>query len=359
MINIINIFNEILSDNNFWNNPIKNYFIALMVFFSVIICLKIFKKLLIKKIRKITDHKQIDFLILLVKVINFINLPFYILFSLYISFQFLNLPVVTNKFVLSALIILTSYYFIKAGQEIIDYGVKKIIKIQKAREEEEFDPSVIYVMGKASKVLLWILVIITVLQILGYNITALVAGLGIGGVAIAFALQGILSDIFASFSIYFDRPFKIGDYIVVGDDSGTVKNIGIKSTRIQTLQGEELVISNKQLTEARIHNYKKMEKRRNAFTLAVVYGTSTEKLKKIPLIIKKIIEKFELVELDRVHFKKFGDFSLNFEIVYYLNSPDYKQHMDIQQEINLDIKEEFEKEKIEFAFPTQKILLDK
>jgi len=359
MINIINIFNQILSDNNFWNNPIKNYFIALIAFFLVIICLKIFKKLLIKKIRKIAGHKQIDFLILLVKIINFINLPFYILFSLYISFQFLNLPVITNKFVSSALIILTAYYFIKAGQEIIDYGVKRIIKTQKTKEEEEFDPSIIYLLCKVSKVFLWILVAITILQILGYNITALVAGLGIGGVAIAFALQGILSDIFASFSIYFDRPFKIGDYIVVGDDSGTVKNIGIKSTRIQTLQGEELVISNKQLTEARIHNYKKMEKRRNVFTLTVVYGTSTEKLKKIPLIIKKITEKFELVELDRVHFKKFGEFSLNFEIVYYLNSADYKQHMDVQQEINLEIKEVFEKEEIEFAFPTQKIFLNK
>jgi len=356
---MINILNQILSYDNFWNNPIKNYFIALIIFFLVIICLKIFKKLLVEKIKKIAGHKQIDFLNLLVRIINFINLPFYILFSLYISFQFLNLPVITNKFISYSLIILTAYYFIKAGQEIIDYGAEKIIKMQKAKEEAEFDPSIIYVFCKALKVLLWILVIITALQALGYNITALVTGLGIGGVAIAFALQGILSDIFASFSIYFDRPFRIGDYIVVGDDSGTVKNIGIKSTRIQTLKGEELVISNKQLTEDRIHNYKKMRKRRNAFTLGVVYNTPTEKLKKVPLIIKEIIGKFELVELDRVHFQEFGEFSLNFEIVYYLNSADYKQHMDIQQEINLRIKEEFEKENIEFAFPTQKILLNK
>lgn len=356
---IVDIFNQILSYDSFWNNPIKNYFIALITFFLVIICLKVFKKLLIEKIRKIADHKQIDFLNLLVKIINFINLPFYILFSLYISFQFLNLPVITNKFVSYSLIILTAYYFIKAGQEIINYGAEKIIKIQKAKEEEEFDPSIIYVFSKALKVLLWVLVIITALQALGYNITALIAGLGIGGVAIAFALQGILSDIFASFSIYFDRPFRIGDYIVVGDDSGTVKNIGIKSTRIQTLKGEELIISNKQLTEARIHNYKKMKKRRIVFTLGVVYDTSTEKLKKIPLIIEKITGKFELVELNRVHFKEFGEFSLNFEIVYYLNSADYKEHMDIQQEINLDIKEEFRREEIEFAFPTQKIFLNK
>ena len=359
MINIINLFKQILSNNTFWNNPIKNYFIALIIFFLIIICLKILKRFLIEKIRKIADHQQADFLNLLVKVISFVNLPFYILFSLYISFQFLNLPVITNKFVLYPLVILTAYYFIKAGQEIIDYGAEKVIRIQKTKEEGEFDPSIIYLFSKALKVLLWILVIVITLQSLGYNITALVAGLGIGGVAIAFALQGILSDIFASFSIYFDRPFQIGDYIVVGDDSGTVKNIGIKSTRMQTLKGEELIISNKQLTEARIHNYKKMKKRRNAFTLGIVYNTPTEKLRKIPLILKKIIEKFELVELDRVHFGKFGEFSLNFEIVYYLNSADYKQHMDIQEEINLQIKEGFEKENIEFAYPTQKIFLNK
>jgi small-conductance mechanosensitive channel len=356
---MINLFNQILSYNNFWGNPIKSYFIALVSFFLIIICLRVFKKLLIKKIIGIADRKQIDFLNLLVKIINFINLPFYILFSLYISFQFLSLPIITNKFILYSLIILTAYYFIKAGQEIIDYGAEKVIKIRKTKEEEDFDPSIVYLFSKALKVILWILVIITTLQALGYNITALVAGLGIGGVAIAFALQGILSDIFASFSIYFDRPFQIGDYIVVGDDSGTVKNIGIKSTRMLTLKGEELIISNKQLTEARIHNYKKMKKRRNTFTLGVVYNTPTEKLRKIPLIIKGIIGKFELVELDRVHFEKFGEFSLNFEIVYYLNSADYKQHMDIQEEINLQIKEGFEKENIEFAYPTQKIFLNK
>jgi len=358
MANIINKFNQLLSYDNFWNNPIKNYFIALIVFFLAMIFLKIVKKIIIKKIKKLAGHKQTDFLNLLLKIINFINLPFYILFSLYLSFQFLNLPVITNKFVLYSLIILTIYYFIKAGQEIIDYGTKRIITAQKAKEDK-FDPSAIYILSKTLKTFLWIIAIIIILQTLGYNITTLVAGLGIGGVAIAFALQGVLSDVFASFSIYFDKPFKIGDFIVVGNDSGTVKNIGIKSTRMQTLQGEELVISNKQLTEARIHNYKKLKKRRTVFSLNIVYKTSTEKLKKIPSIIEKIMQEVELVELDRVHFKKFGEFSLDFEIVYYFNSSDYKLYMDTQQNINLAIKQEFEKEEIEFAYPTQEIFLNK
>ena len=185
------------------------------------------------------------------------------------------------------------------------------------------------------------------------------AGLGIGGIAIAFALQNILSDIFASFSIYFDKPFKVDDFIIIGDDKGVVKKIGIKSTRIQTLQGEELVISNKELTESRVHNYKKMERRRIVFVFGVTYETPTEKVKKIPSIIKDIIEKTELADIDRVHFKEFADFSLNFEVVYYLKTSDYAEYMDTQQEINLAMKEHFEKEQIEFAYPTQTVFVHK
>jgi len=191
-----------------------------------------------------------------------------------------------------------------------------------------------------------------VLQNLGYEISALVAGLGISCIAVAFALQNILSDIFASFSIYFDKPFKTGDFIVVGNDMGVVNKIGIKSTRIRALQGHEIVISNKELTGSRVHNYKKMERRRVLFSIGVEYGTPVAKLKKIPKIIKDSIEAQESTTFDRVHFKEFGDFSLLFEIVYYVESGDYTNYRDIQQEINFSIAEKFKKSKIEMAFPT-------
>jgi len=183
--------------------------------------------------------------------------------------------------------------------------------------------------------------------------------LGIGGLAIAFALQNILEDMFSSFSIYFDRPFQIDDFIVIGDDMGIVKKIGIKSTRIQTLQGEELIISNKELTGKRIRNFKKMEKRRIVFKFGVVYETSTEKLKKIPGIIKDIMDRAELAEIDRVHFKEFGDFSLNFEVIYYIKSREYIDYMNTQQEMNFAIKERFEQEGIEMAYPTQTLYVNK
>jgi len=343
---------------NFLGNSLKEYLMALGVFLLTIAALKIFKKVIIGKIKEIADHTETDFDDLLIKILNSIGWPFYIFLALYLAFQFIELPNIVEQGITYLILILVVYYIGKGCQDLIDYGFGKITQRRK-KEDERFDPSVLELLGKITKGALWVVAVIIVLQNLGYNISALVAGLGIGGVAIAFALQNILSDIFASFSIYFDKPFQVGDFIIVGDDLGTVKRVGIKSTRIQTLQGEELVISNKELTESRIHNYKRMEKRRIVFTFGVVYETPTEKLKKIPSIVKNIIDKIELADIDRVHFKEFGDFSLNFEVVYYLNTSDYKQYMDVQQEINLALKEEFEREGIEFAYPTQTIFLNK
>ena len=197
------------------------------------------------------------------------------------------------------------------------------------------------------------------IQNLGYNVSGLLAGVGIGGIAIAFALQNVLADVFASITIYFDKPFKVGDYIVIGADSGTVKNIGIKSTRIQTLQGQELVVSNKELTEARIHNYKKMKTRRVVFEFGVEYDTPTKKMKKIPGMLDKIFKKVDGADMERVHFKSFGDSALLYEVVYYISTKEYKIYMDIQEEMNLELKQAFEKEKISMAYPTQTLYLKK
>ena len=351
-------FNQILN-YYFWNNSLKEYLIAFGVFILVIIILKVFKKTIIKKLKKLADHTRIEFDDLIIKIIDSIGWPFYLFFSLYLAFQFIQLPDVVEKIVFYVFLIVVIYYVVRGVQELIDYGVQKLIKQKQEQEKEKFDPSVIKLISKILKGLLWGFAIIIILQNLGYNISTLVAGLGIGGIAIAFALQNILTDIFASFSIYFDKPFQIGDFIIVGDDMGTVKKIGIKSTRVQTLQGEELVMSNKELTEIRIHNYKKMEKRRIVFAFGVVYETPTEKVRKIPDIVKNVINSVNLAETDRVHFNKFGDSSLNFEVVYYLNSSDYNEYMDVQQQINLAIKQEFEKEKIEFAYPTQTVFINK
>ena len=342
----------------FLGNSVKLYLAALIVFVFAIIILNIFKKIVVGKIKQVADRTETDLDDLFVKIIDSIGWPFYVFLSLQLSLQFIQLPEAIEQGVSYAILILVTYYIIKGLQELIEYGTLKVIQ-KREQEEKDFDSSVIQLLSKILKGVLWAVAIIIILQNLGYNISALVAGLGIGGLAIAFALQNILGDIFASFSIYFDKPFQKGDFIIVGDEKGVVKYIGIKSTRLQTLQGEELIISNKELTEARVHNYKKMEKRRIGFDFGVTYNTPTEKLKKIPLIVEEIISQIELAQIDRVHFKEFGDFSLNFAVVYYVNTGGYAEYMDTQQRINLDLKERFEKEGIEFAYPTQTIFVNK
>ncbi len=214
-------------------------------------------------------------------------------------------------------------------------------------------------IGKFIKVLIWVIAIILFLENIGVEISALVAGLGIGGIAIAFAAQAILEDIFSYFTIFFDRPYEIGDFLITGDYLGTVEYIGIRTTRLRSLSGEQLVFANKDLTNARIRNYKSMEQRRVVFSVGVTYDTPHATLKEIPGMLKSIVEKQENVRFDRAHFFNYGDSSLNYEIVYYVLTGDYNTYMDIQQAINLEIFEAFEAKDIEFAFPTRTLYLQK
>ncbi len=214
---------------------------------------------------------------------------------------------------------------------------------------------ILFILRKVLQIVVYVFTFLIILWVFNIDLSGVVVGLGVGGIAIALALQNILSDALAAFSLYFDRPFEIGDFIVVGDYAGTVKKIGMKSTRIQLLQGEELVISNKELTSEAVRNFKKLKKRRITFTVQVSCDTPIEKLKKIPEIISEIIKKIKGTQIGTVHFRQFGEFSFDFDIVYYVKTGNYNKYLDIQQRINFEILEEFEKEKIEMPYPTQKI----
>ena len=247
---------------------------------------------------------------------------------------------------------------------LVTFAINRVINVLVAwyaekskKRKKEMSAHLLFIMKKILHAIVYIFAILFVLYAFNVNLSGALVGLGVGGIAIAFALQNVLSDMFSAFTIYFDRPFEIGDFVILGDDAGTVKKIGIVSTRIQTLQGEELVVSNQELITTRIRNFKQMKKRRVSFNFGVIYGTPSSKLEKIPDMIKSIIESMDIADVDRVHFKEFGNFSLNFETVYYIRSKDYNTYMDTQQEINLKIKKAFEKEGIEMAFPTQTIFV--
>lgn len=210
-----------------------------------------------------------------------------------------------------------------------------------------------------AKIVVWILVVILVLEnIPGIHITTLIASLGIGGIAIGLALQKILGDLFASLTISIDQPFVEGDAISVDQFSGEVEHIGLKSTRLRAGTGEQLIFSNSDLLDSRIHNYKRMEHRLVSFNLNITYDTSYKKLQKIPKIVKEIVDAQSKVSFNRAHFKGYDPSSLIFEIVYTINTADFLLFMDIQQEINLEIFRQFKDEGISFAYPTQTIFVN-
>jgi small-conductance mechanosensitive channel len=204
--------------------------------------------------------------------------------------------------------------------------------------------------------LIWTLVLLLALDNLGINVTALVAGLGVGGIAVALAVQNLLGDLFASLSITLDRPFVLGDFIIVDDFMGSVEHIGIKSVRLRSLSGEQIVMSNADLLSSRVRNYGRMHERRVVFSINIRFETSREKLQAIPALIRGLIESQPGTRFDRSHFASYGDFALRFETVYYVLSPDYNVYMDIQQGINLGIHAMLERENVELAYPAQRFI---
>ncbi|HEX7082165.1 MAG TPA: mechanosensitive ion channel family protein [Gammaproteobacteria bacterium] len=229
------------------------------------------------------------------------------------------------------------------------------LKLKRERQLSE-DPGTVAaldVLGFVLRVAVWAIILLVVLDNVGVNVTAMVAGLGIGGVAVALAAQNILGDLFASLSIVLDKPFVVGDFITVDDFLGTVENVGLKTTRLRSLSGEQLVFSNNDLLSSRLRNFGRMFERRVVFSIGVRYETRPDQLRRIPAMIREAVEAQDRVRFDRAHFQKHGEFALIFETVYYVLSPDYNLFMDIQQEIDLALHERFAKEGIRFAYPTQ------
>lgn len=224
-------------------------------------------------------------------------------------------------------------------------------------EEDAATATTINALGFVVRLAFYSILVLMGLDNLGFDVTALIAGLGIGGIAVALALQNVLGDLFASLSIVLDRPFVIGDFIIVDDLAGTVEYVGLKTTRVKSLSGEQLVFANSDLLGARVRNFKRMYERRIVFGLGVTYDTPRAKLEQIPQMIREAVERQQDTRFDRAHFKEYGDFSLNFEVVYFVLVPEYNTYMDVQQAINFDIHRAFESAGIEFAYPTQTIIM--
>ena len=351
---ITNFRNLEILEQSFLNNTLFEYVLFGASFLALFLIIKIFEQVLLVKLKN--RQKKIgepSFKKVLLDFIVSIRTSLYLFVAFIVSLSTLAVNDRLITFLQAVLVIWITVRFMLGVQMVVDYVLNRKLL-------NDADPGTEVAaknIGTIFKALLWIFAILLLLSNFGVEVTSLVAGLGVGGVAIAFALQNVLEDLFSSFAIYFDKPFTIGDFIIVDDQMGVVEKIGIKTTRIRALQGEEVVISNNELTTERVHNFKKLEKRRSLFEFGVVYSTDTEKMRKIPEMVREIIENKERTEFDRAHFKGFGDSALEYEVSYYVLSSEFKEFRDIHEKVLLDIKEKFEEEGISMAFPTRTVHL--
>lgn len=338
----------------FFGNPVRDWAIALGGILLFSLAARILQKVILLRVQGLaskTSSRLDDFI---VELLQKSAMPMLYAFAVYCGLQYLKLPQRLDRVLQIAILAVAVFFTVNIISNVFSY-----LFTQFAARGDQENPQVKQAKGilLMLKIVLWIAAIIFLVDNLGYNITTIITGLGIGGIAIALAAQAVLGDLFSYLVIFFDKPFETGDFIVIGDKSGIVEYIGVKTTRLRTLSGEQLVMSNTDLTNSRVQNFKRMEKRRVVFSIGVTYETEIEKIRQIPGLIQEIIEAQQEVAFDRAHFSGFGDFSLNFEIVYYVQSGDYLMYMNRQQDIYLQILERFEKENIDFAYPTQKLFI--
>lgn len=338
-----------------FSNSWTAWLVALVVAAAVFVGLLTMRRIVRRYHRRFQESGRAPFVLIPLQVFSRTALLFFVVLALFAGVQVLTLGSATARIIASAVTIAS---FWQAG--IWAAATASAWFGHKRRQSLVADRAALGSLGIIGLVVngaIWAFVVLLTLDNLGIDITALVAGLGIGGIAVALAVQNIFGDLFASLSITLDRPFVVGDFLIVDDVLGTVETIGIKSTRLRSLSGEQIVMPNADLLGSRVRNYGRMLERRVVFATSVTYETPIEKIERVPRLIREIIDAQADTRFDRSHFAKHGAASLDFETVYYVLSADYNRYMDIQQAINLRLHRELARLGIEFAYPTQKLFL--
>jgi small-conductance mechanosensitive channel len=341
-----------------FNNRVRTWLVALLVGVATAVTIQLVKRLLLHRLKPLTQRTSTrldDGAMLAVEKTNSFIVA---LLSIYVGILVLKVPLAVMEWISAVAFTVLLLQVGIWGDQLVRFWFAQEQDLALVERENARRATTINAVSFVVRLVLFsILILVALDNIPGVEITALLAGLGVGGVAVALAVQNILGDLFASLSIALDKPFVIGDFIEVGQYKGTVEHIGLKTTRVRSMFGEELIFANGDLLESRIQNFRDMQERRVSFQIGVTYETPPEKLRQIPAMVTEIIEAQEPIRFDRVHFFNFGSYSLDFEIVYFVLSPDFKLYMDIQQQINLALLEQFAEAGIEFAFPTQTLHL--
>ena len=347
-------FEELLQ-LSFLGNAVTTWVYAAAAFVLTAVGVRVFLRVIAKRLARLAEHTETRFDDAAVELLRQTRWWVLAVFGLYAAARFLELPERPEHWIriaaIAALLIQAGFWASGLVVSAVEYSRRQRMANTPAAATG------LYAIGIVGRIVVWSVILLLILDNLGIDITALVASLGVGGVAVALAVQNILGDLFASFSIIFDKPFVVGDFLIIGEHMGSVEHVGLKTTRLRSLTGEQLVFSNSDQLSSRIRNFGRMKERRVAFEIGVTYETSRDKLKKIPQMLRSAIEAQSKTRFDRAHFKAFGDFSLLFETVYFVAVPDYNIYMDIQQDVNLAIHEQFENAGVEFAFPSQTLYL--
>lgn len=333
----------------FYGNTVESWAIAAGIALAVMVVLRGFKGLVLSRLKGLTSRTRTNIDDIVVRTLDNTRWFFYGGLGIYLGSKSLEFGEPVERAIEAGAAIIL---FVQVGVWLQSAVRLSVDHYSAKHGDAPSTGTLAAAIGFLGRLIIWSLVFLLTLSHLGVEISALLAGLGIGGIAAALALQNVLGDLFASLSIYFDRPFDIGDFIIVDEFMGNVERIGMRSTRIRSLGGEQIVFSNSDLAKSRIRNYRRMEERRVVFSVGIEYNLPYEKVARAPELLKEAVEEQDGVRFDRAHFKSYGDFALSFEIVYYVLSADFGVYMDKQQAINLAIYGKFEKAGLPFAFPT-------
>lgn len=339
-----------------YGNPVSVWLIAAAVFVGSFAVLMVVRHLVTVRLARLAERTQtaIDDL-----GVDFFRRtrPFYLLLLCFAaSALLLALPEGIRQGLRYLTVVVVALQTARWGNGLIDFWTKRFAARPAPGGAAGASTTTVIAIGYVARAGLWLLLLLLALDNLGINITALVTGLGIGGIAVALAVQNVLSDLFGALTIVLDKPFAVGDAIVVDNVEGTVEHIGLKSTRVRSPSGEQIIVPNANLLQSRIRNFQRLVERRSVLRLRVAYGTPPEVIERIPAMIREIVSAQEQVRFDRSHFVGIAESSLDFETVYYVTSSDYALFMNTQQAINLAILRRFRTEGVELALPTRAVL---
>lgn len=337
------------------HNSLKAWLTAVITAVLIFVLFALLRRLLVSRLGALAARTTNQFDDMAVELIKRTRTWVLVAVAIFLGFRGLNWPDALTRYLDGAARLVLLWQIGLWGAAAVSFWVKNYLT-QRTAQSDRTSIAMIGAMSVGAKVILWVLIILTAVKsVFGIEITALITSLGVGGIAVALAVQNILGDLLASLAIVFDKPFDVGDFITVDQVAGTVEHIGLKTTRVRSLAGEQIILGNADLLKSRVHNFRRMYQRRVVLSFDVTYDTPNDVLAKLPSIVQQIISAQSPVKFDRAHVSSLGESAIGIEAVYYVLDPDYTKHMDIQQAILLEALRKFEDAGASFAFPSRTV----